>query len=168
MSNIKRYWSHFKYTMKHKHYVFLECCKFGIPVRGLAHDMSKFGKHEFKQYARFFFNDDGVKKESPLKNGGDYTTADDDEFISAWHHHLISNKHHWEHWVITRGDGTCYPIEMPCKCVWEMVSDWNGAARAKGTGTGLDWYTRQKDKMILHDNTRHLVEAIIGYSAMQK
>ena len=41
------------YVLRHKWYVFIECCKLGIPVRGLVHDLSKFRPSEWFPYANF-------------------------------------------------------------------------------------------------------------------
>jgi len=30
------------YLIRHKWYVFVECCRYGVPWRGISHDMSKF------------------------------------------------------------------------------------------------------------------------------
>ena len=44
---MNKYWGHFKMITKHKYYVFKACLVAGIPVRGLLHDNSKYGRKEF-------------------------------------------------------------------------------------------------------------------------
>lgn len=39
----------------HKWFVFLECCRLGIPLLGLLHDWTKFLPSEFVPYARWFY-----------------------------------------------------------------------------------------------------------------
>lgn len=166
MSNWKKYRSHFLYTMEHKWYVFVECCKFGIPWRGLVHDLSKFRPREFIPYALFFFDEDGNKKANSPDSK--YTAASNHDFQIAWFEHQKINKHHWHYWTLPKEDGKggreLHAVEMPLKYVWEMISDWHGAGRAKGTGDALSWYKANRDNMVLHDITRHEIELILGYN----
>lgn len=51
-------------------------------------------------------------------------------------------------------------LEMPRKYVLEMVADWMGAGRAiTGQWECKKWYVNNKDKMVLHSNTRKIVES---------
>ena len=81
-----QYWSHFKYTVAHKWYVFLECVKMGIFWRGVFHDLSKFTPSEFCQYANYFFDTDG----SRFSVHDDYVRTI--EFERAWFHHDPSGR----------------------------------------------------------------------------
>lgn len=51
---MNKYWGHFKMITKHKYYVFKACLVAGIPVRGLLHDNSKYGRKEFFEYAKYY------------------------------------------------------------------------------------------------------------------
>ena len=51
---------------------------------------------------------------------------------------------------------------MPERCVYEMVADWWSFSWVKQNLIEIfDWYEEHKGKMILHDNTRALVEDIL-------
>jgi hypothetical protein len=54
-------------------------------------------------------------------------------------------------------------FDMPYKYIVEMVCDWEGVGKAiRGKdANAIDWYERQKDTLILSDNTRIQVESII-------
>jgi hypothetical protein len=98
------YWKYLKYVLKHKWFVFVECCKLGIPLRGLLHDLSKFLPSEFIPYARYFY---GNYPETltvyektyhwKMKN----KAAIKDDFDLAWLKHQKRNKHHWQYWLLT-------------------------------------------------------------------
>ena len=52
------------------------------------------------------------------------------------------------------------PLDMPFKYIIEMLCDWQSAGEHYGN-TAYEWYNRQKDKMILSDYTRSIVEKYI-------
>jgi len=189
--------------LKHKWYVFLECCNYGVPLLGIIHDLSKFFPAEFLAYAENFY--------------GDKSTANSDGFDRAWLHHQNANNHHWQYWLIQYDisnkysiqswsdyhdnmiavdnkpllyvtpvydvggviDGICrtfkdlspitkaaniapVALPMPHKYILEMVADWRGAGRAYGNPDTQNWYRLNKDKMILHQDTRREVEELLG------
>ncbi len=41
---LKKIFSHLKVVNKHRFKVFTLCCKAGIPIQGLLHDLSKYSK----------------------------------------------------------------------------------------------------------------------------
>lgn len=99
------YWKYLKYVLKHKWYVFVECCKLGIPLRGLLHDLSKLLPSEFFPYAHYFYGTwikesewHGDKRNYvPWK----YTEMGVKEaFDLAWLKHQKRNKHHWQYWLL--------------------------------------------------------------------
>lgn len=54
-------------------------------------------------------------------------------------------------------------IEMPRRYALEMVSDWMGAGRAiTGRWECAEWYAKNREKIILHANTRALVDGILS------
>ena len=59
---IKNAVKHIILVSKHKWLVFKFCCKIGMPIRGLMHDMSKFSFEEFFESIKYY---DG--KVSPIK-----------------------------------------------------------------------------------------------------
>lgn len=139
----------------------------GMPWRGIIHDMSKFLLSEFIPYARWFYSENGVKymKSEPddfayWSNAGHGRIRE--RFDLAWLRHQKRNKHHWQYWVLVKDEGVLMPVEMPMALIKEMVADWRGAGRAQGHGNDVkEWYSKNKDKMILGDITRARVELMI-------
>lgn len=141
---IRAYMKYLLYVLKHKWFVFIECCRLGIPWRGITHDLSKFLPSEFFPYAHNFHLD-------PKYVGKK-------EFEIAWLHHQRKNKHHWQYWVVPRLDDDYNIYPMPEKYVKEMLADWVGAGKAQGQPNTRKWYKQNKDKMILHPKTRAWIE----------
>ena len=54
---IKNVIKHIKLVTKHKWYVFIFCCKIGMPIRGFMHDMSKFSPTEFFESIKYYQGD---------------------------------------------------------------------------------------------------------------
>ncbi len=88
------------------------------------------------------------------------------DFNAAWLAHQHRNPHHWQHWVLREDSGATFALPMPHKYRIEMLCDWQGAGRAiTGKFNPADpyaetreWYAKNADKMILHDNTRAWVQ----------
>lgn len=145
-------------TVKHKWFVFLAGFKLKVSIfRLLFHDMSKFTLKELPHYGRNFFGE----KNDP--NG----------FIKCWIHHQNHNDHHWEYWIPRTGNSKCnppypdnLPIEMPESAIREMIADWIGASKAyEGKWPDFGnwyWYEKNKERIIVHPNTRKKIDKIIG------
>ena len=118
---MKPYWSYLKSLLRHKWFVLLAGLKVGgVPLwRLIVHDMSKFSRFEFRQYAVKFHG-----QESPVD--ADQVSLD---FAYAWLHHENSNPHHWGYWIPRSGKYAGKPLPMPHTYVREMVADWMGAGR---------------------------------------
>jgi len=160
---MKRYLAYLRYVLKHKWFVFLECCKLGIPRLGIIHDWSKFLPSEFLPYARHFHNPDGSHKEVHNKTG--YykpTNTGDAVFDFAWFLHLKRNRHHWQWWVFPEDESGVKILPMPYHYRREMLADWCGAGRAQGTPDTAAWYTENGHKLQLHPDTRKWVERMLG------
>ena len=150
-----RYIKYLKYLAKHKWYVFLEAYKLGIPWRGLVHDLSKFMPSEFFAYLNYFYPD-------PEENLEEDEYFRKKEFDKAWVEHQNYNKHHWQYWVLLKDDGTIKTLAMPYNYILEMIADWVGAGKAiHGKNEVLEWYYKNKEKMIMHPTTRKVVERIL-------
>lgn len=214
---MNKYLRNIIYVSRHKWFVFLECCKLGIPWRGLVHDISKLRPSEFFPYADFF------AVQQPRDKTGYYKPTDTGNaaFDFAWFLHQKRNAHHWQYWILpdcnptawvlqNYGDG-CEPtfvvgeqgqirlavhpedqapewiddaemersfktarhirdllnqrvkvLPMPDQFRKEMLADWRGAGRAQRTPDTTAWYVANKDKMILHPETRAWVEFQLG------
>ena len=63
--------------------------------------------------------------------------------------------------------GKTFPLDifgalpMPERYIREMIADWRGACRAYGNGNILDWYYQNKNKRIMHSDTRRRVEHLL-------
>jgi len=151
-------WNYFKYVVRHKWFVLLACIELDILFRGLVHDLSKFSLSEWQAYAHWFFTDQGHKF-----NGGFAWEFGVHEkyrkgFNSAWLHHIHSNAHHWEAWIIP-GKEEC--LEVPEVYCREMVADWQAMSRARGKADCSGWYESQKEVIKLHPTSRQLIESLI-------
>ena len=114
-----KFFNHLYKIIKHKYWVMYYCCKAGIPIQGLIHDLSKFHPVEFfesvKYYQGTFSPIDACKKDKGYSN--------------AWMHHKGKNKHHYEYWQDNFDNGG-EPLCMPYKYTVEMLCDYLGAGRA--------------------------------------
>lgn len=82
-----------------------------------------------------------------------------EEFDRAWLHHIHMCPHHWQHWVLLEDDGDVKFLEMPGRYIGEMLADWQGAGRAiTGRDNLEEWYKANRDKILLHDRTRSIME----------
>lgn len=155
---MNKYIKHFKTITKHKWYVMIACFKCGLIKQGLFHDFSKYSITEFKASAKYFQG-----KSSPID-----TEKRANGYSLAWQNHKGKNKHHWQYWTDFE-NGNLTALLMPPKYLSEMICDWIGAGKAynKGDwniGVFKNWYINNKDKMILHSETRKCIEELIEYS----
>ena len=136
--------------------MFYYCCKFGIPLQGITHDLSKFSPTEFLESIKFYQGG----KSSPIpaaKKAQGYSLA--------WQHHKGRNKHHYEYWTDNYDSGTTC-IKMPYKYVLELVADYLAAGR---TYRGKDftfvdeyeWWMKCKDYRKIHKDTKQLITKIL-------
>ena len=113
-----------------------------------THDLSKYSQEEYYAYDNYFY---GAETEKVKK-----------DFDYAWLHHIHQNPHHWQHWVLVNDDGSTYALEMPKEFVYEMICDWWSFSHKTGNLYEIfDWYKAHSKKMVLHENTRKLVEEIL-------
>jgi hypothetical protein len=107
---------------------------------------------EFKAYAEYFYGTWRVENMPP-------PPAVQEGFDHAWLLHQKRNDHHWQYWVLREDSGAAKPLAMPELVIREMLADWVGAGRAIHgmQSNALDWYNKNKDKMVLHPDTRFTV-----------
>jgi len=137
------------YVIRHKWFVFRAGLKTRAPIwRLIVHDWSKMTPAEWTPYVQTFYTNHG----------------DPEAFDRAWLHHQHRNPHHWQHWLLREDDGQLKVLSIPESLVREMVADWMGAGRAiTGRWEVRKWYEGgAATKMVLHDGTRALVEALIA------
>ena len=109
---MKKFFGHLKNVLIHKYWVFHYCCKFGIPVRGLLHDMSKFNPIEFFESVKFYQGDKSPIPEIKKANTVSY----------AWQHHKGRNPHHYEYWTDHYDDGSRVCHKIPYKYLMELLA----------------------------------------------
>ncbi len=102
----------------HRFYVFILCCKVGIPFQGLVHDLSKYSLSELVASVKYFT--DGTK--SPLT-----TDKSINGYSLAWLHHKGHNKHHFEYWYDYNAKIKT-PV-IPFKYMKEMICDRIAASK---------------------------------------
>jgi len=138
-----------RYITIHKWYVMVECFKRGLFIQGLLHDASKLLPCEFIPYMNFFTKKD---KSDTAKQA----------FNKAWLHHIHCNPHHWQYWMLQEeGNESGLKIfEIPHNYVIEMICDWEGMSKIFKSST-KEWYSKNKDKMVLHEETRKKIELLL-------
>ncbi len=120
---------------------------------GIIHDWSKFRPDEFIPYHHYF------STHRRDENGEyDANAAEDWDFLLAWLKHQRRNKHHWQWWYLVQDEDDPKALPMPSRYRKEMLADWRGAGRTYGNNNTAGWYSRNKDKMILHPETRAWIE----------
>lgn len=146
-TKIKIYWNYLKYILEHKKNVLLECFKEGMYWHGIIHDFSRLLPCEFKAYAEKFYGGDYAYKYHEVEN----------DFTYAWLHHINNNPHHWNYWILDKE-----AIPMPKKYIKQMVCDWRAMGKKFGD-TAVDFYNKENKDMILHKNTRDIIENELQY-----
>lgn len=140
-----------RYVGRHKWFVLVAGLRVRAPLwRLLIHDWSKLTPAEWGPYVRSFYG--------PQPRTDEVKAA----FDAAWLHHQHRNAHHWQHWVLREDLGGTKVLPMPERLVREMVADWMGAGRAiTGRWEVATWYEANRQKILLADETRLLVERLI-------
>ena len=114
------------------------------------HDNSKTSAYEFNAYRKRFFPEDGEE-------------YNPDEFEKAWLHHIHSNPHHWNYWVLAdrdKGESNFKALEMPDEYLIEMILDWTAMGYKFGD-SALSYYNKVKDTIVLHPDTRKKLEVAL-------
>ena len=123
----------------------------------LSHDSSKYCREEYIAYDEYFYGD-MTSSENSLEQVKE-------DFNYAWLHHIHNNPHHWQYWVLINDDakeGTIV-LDIPYRYVIEMICDWWSFSFKTGNLYEIfGWYNTHKDRMILSDHTRELVEEILN------
>lgn len=149
---------HFRTITKHKIEVAKLCFRIGLIKQGLTHDLSKYSPTEFLMGARFY---QGFR--SP--NAAERELRG---YTEAWLHHKGRNRHHFEYWLDLSDDPgmRIKPAPMPTRFVLEMLCDRIAASKTyKGAAyqdtDPLAYYERSKGYVIMHPETRALLEKLL-------
>ena len=143
---------HLKVILKHRHQVIRNGWHLGIFWHCLRHDLSKFGRTEFKVGSTYYVGTHSPIYEERLRNG---------YFSSACQHHTRRNKHHWEYWT-DFFKGRIIAKNMPYKYALEYVADTLSASKTydpknfKGSTT-LEYFNRNSEHYYLTDTTEEFI-----------
>lgn len=159
-----------RYLVIHKWFVLCACWRRGLYWQGIVHDWSKFLPGEWLPYADFFYGtwyspDDRRRARALLNIELPSDESRKAAFDDAWLKHQHRSPHHWQHWILRNDDGTTVALHMPHRYAKEMLADWDGAGRAitgKSGGTPA-WYAKNRDRMLMHPNTRAFVDHELKY-----
>lgn len=150
--------SHFKIITNHKLLVMKYCFIIGLYKQGLLHDLSKYSPTEFLVGARYFQGDQSPNNAERIATG----------CSKAWLHHKGRNKHHNEYWMdfSFSPDKKIEGMKMPIQYVAEMFVDRMCASKVYYKETYTDktpwkYYSRGKDFMIIHPDSRQLLEKLL-------
>ena len=151
-------WQHFRTITYHKYLVAKGCFAVGLYKQGILHDMSKYSPIEFRVGAKYFQGN-----RSPNN-----AEREDIGYSSAWLHHKGRNKHHLEYWIdySTDSERDMTGMKMPVRYVVEMVMDRIAASKVYKKEAYTDrapweYYARSKDHLLLHKETRALLETLL-------
>ena len=144
------FFRHLWLVIKHRHKVFVHCCRCGIPWRGLVHDLSKFSPSEFFESVKYFQGNRSPIGVCRRKTGMSY----------AWLHHKGRNKHHIEYWL----DPDCeitpmMPYKYAVECVCDKLAatkTYNG--RAYTPSKALEHWQRYGNKVDGNPRTMEFIE----------
>ena len=150
---LKKTFKHLHTVNTHRFRVFILCCRVGIPIQGLLHDLSKYTPIEFWEGVKYY---EGTH--SPIHN-----CKKDIGYSKAWLHHKGRNKHHYEYWYDYE-TSLVAPI-IPFKYVLEMICDSFAAGQ---TYQGKKWtkeyqlsyWKKVKDNAIIHPKIKKLLDRI--------
>jgi hypothetical protein len=134
--------------------VFKLCCKIGIPIRGLLHDLSKYSPTEFCESVKYYNG-----KKSPI-----VVCKEKNTYSKAWLHHKGRNKHHSEYWV----DFSILPKLpiIPYKYTAEMICDrlaasivYNG--KDFNNNMPLEYWNKEKEILMMNDKIKNLLTHVL-------
>lgn len=162
MNVFKAHWLYLLYVLRHKWFVFQAGLKYKVPIWNLIiHDWTKFLPIEWFPYVNNFFLNPPKREKQPK---GHFQTPTGTPFDYAWLHHQNHWPHHWQYWILTYDNEIekIKVLKMPEVYVREMCADWTGAGLAQGKPDILGWYEENKQKILIHPETRELVERLLN------
>lgn len=151
------------YIMMHKWYVLRACLSLKVPIQqALLHDWTKFLPPEHMPYVEFFYVYGYPKGQEriPIRDVPGF----EERLEKARLRHQTHNPHHWQYWLQFQDcdDPSRCAHPMPERFVREMIADWVGAGKAQGTPDTFGWYQSHKEQIVIHPQTRMLVEHLLS------
>lgn len=119
---------------------------------GYKHDESKSLPDEYVAYDAYYYG-----------NNKSYEVVQ--KYNIAWLVHLHRNPHHWQHWVLINDDPKEGEklLDIPYNYIIEMICDWWAFSWKAGNLKEIfKWYSERKDYIKLSNNTREIVDWILG------
>ena len=116
------------------------------------HDESKYDREEYDAYDAYFY-------------GKTKTTEIEEDFKYALLHHIHNNSHHWRYYLLISDEPSegIVALDMPYCDIVHMVCDWWSFSFKTGNLREIfKWYNVHRKYMKLSDNTREIVEDILG------
>ncbi len=146
---VKNILKHLILITKHRWVVFKLCCKAGIPIRGLLHDLSKYSITEFSESIKYYNGDHSPILEAKKDKG----------YSEAWLHHKGRNKHHPEYWYDVNAPQST-PV-MPYKYTVEMLCDKMAAGiiyqgKKWTQDYQLNYWMKEKEIIKINDKLKNL------------
>ena len=145
---------HLALICRHKWHVFKLCCKAGIPLQGILHDLSKFSPTEFWESVKYYNG-----KRSPLA-----VSRELNGYSKAWMHHKGRNKHHWEYWIDgyhRGGYGCLMPFPYACEMICDMIAATKVYNGKDFTNQGpLAYFERQNYGQFVHPQIQDFMRAV--------
>lgn len=117
------------------------------------HDASKFTFEEYEAYNDFFYG--SAVPEPEVRQA----------FNEAWLHHIHTNPHHWQHWILINDDPELGEmlLKIPNNYLIEMICDWWSFSWAKGDLYLIfDWYEEHKAYMKINSVSKWKIEVILN------
>lgn len=150
---LKNTFRHFHLVNKHRFLVWKLCCRVGLPIHGLFHDLSKYGPTEFIESVKYY---QGTY--SPIRN-----CKKENGYSKAWLHHKGRNKHHYEYWYDNTAPNPT-PV-MPKKYFKEMICDSVAAGIAyQGKNWTkeyqLSYWNKTKERALMNPKMKDLLTKI--------
>lgn len=146
---------HLNTVNKHRWLVFILCCKAGIPLRGLLHDLSKYSPSEFWGSVKYYQG--GKRSPIPIQKL-------QEGFSDVWLHHRSRNKHHIEYWYDE--DAPQKAPVMPYKYTVEMICDKLSASKVYAgkewnNETELNYWTqRERNRKQVNEKIRQVLDEV--------
>jgi len=144
LNDVKRAWEIIQKACTHEKFISDDYDFWTTHYMIEHHDMSKFSKDEFVQYAEWFFGKYGKNYDfwDDGSAGVETNEVNRNQMDSAWKHHTDNNAHHWQHWTkLPDGDNQC--LHIIC-----MIADWMAMSMELGD-SAEDYYKNNKHEMNL-------------------
>ncbi len=182
---MNKYWQHFKTITKHRHKVMKLCFKIGLYKQGLLHDLSKYSSIEFFTSAKYYQGTsspiDAEKKDKGYSFAWLHHRGHNPHHWEYWVDNFepkpiqttgefipsIPSKYSKRQTIhYTKYISIPEPIEIPYNYLIEMICNMIAAGQTYlgdkwNKESPLEFYNKNKERMLLHDETRKQLEFLL-------